>query len=75
MKIERIGDTLAIVIPADVADALNLHEGDAVEVRRTTGPARLSDAELAHVRAEMTALSRPLPEGYRFDREEANARG
>lgn len=75
MKVEKIGDKLAIVIPADVAENLGLHEGDNVEVRRSSEPARLSDAELADVWAQMTALSLPLPDGYRFDREEANARG
>ncbi len=73
MKIEKIGDMLAVVIPADVATALGLSEGDMVDIQPAkTG--RLSDDELARLHAKMTALARPLPEGYRFDREEANAR-
>jgi antitoxin MazE len=75
VKVEKIGDKLAIVIPDDVAETLGLHEGDSVEVRRSGSTTRLSDAELAGVWAQMTALSRPLPDNYRFDREEANARG
>lgn len=75
MKVEKIGDKLHVVIPADVAETLGLHEGDSVELRRTAAPERLSDAELADIWAQMRALSRPLPEGFRFDREEANARG
>jgi antitoxin MazE len=75
VKVEKIGDKLAIVIPDDVAETLGLHEGDSVEVRRSRSTTRLSDAELAGVWPQMTALSRPLPDDYRFDREEANARG
>ncbi len=75
MKIEKVGGKLTVVIPEDVAETLDLHEGDAVEVRRSeAAPRRLSEAALAEIRARMNALSRPLPEGYRFDREEANAR-
>ncbi|MFD1034982.1 AbrB/MazE/SpoVT family DNA-binding domain-containing protein [Sphingomonas hankookensis] len=74
MKVEKIGDNLAVVIPADVAETLGLHEGDSVEVRRNEVPKRLNDAELAELWARFRALSRPLPEGFRFDREEANAR-
>lgn len=75
MKIEKVGGKLTVVIPEDVAEAFGLHEGDTVEVRRSEEvPHRLSEAALAELHARMTALSRPLPEGYRFDREEANAR-
>jgi antitoxin MazE len=67
----KIGDTLAVAIPADVAVALNLHEGDAVEVRRTVPDA--DDARRAEAIAEIRALARPLSADYRFDREEAIA--
>lgn len=71
MKIEKIGDQLAIVIPQDVAETLGLQEGDSVEVRRSTDSAPMTRAEAL---AAMRALARPLPPGYKFDREEANAR-
>ncbi len=71
MKVEKIGDKLHVVIPADVAETLGLHEGDRVEVRRSEGePSMTRDEAIAAIRA----LSRPLPPGYKFDREEANAR-
>ncbi|MGN7160474.1 AbrB/MazE/SpoVT family DNA-binding domain-containing protein [Sphingomonas sp. SAFR-052] len=38
MKVEKIGDKLAIVIPDDVAETLGLHEGD---TSRFGGVARL----------------------------------
>ncbi|MGT2515387.1 AbrB/MazE/SpoVT family DNA-binding domain-containing protein [Sphingomonas panni] len=71
MKVEKIGDQLAIVIPQDVAETLGLHEGDSVEVRRRSDPAPMTRTEAI---AAIRALARPLPPGYKFDREEANAR-
>lgn len=71
MKVEKIGDKLAIVIPDDVAETLGLHEGDSVEVRRSVAHSPMTRAEAM---AAMRALSRPLPPGYKFDREDANAR-
>lgn len=71
MKVEKIGDTLAVLIPPDVATALGLHEGDGV----TVVPDRSVDAaRRAEALATIRALARPLPDDYRFDREEANAR-
>ncbi len=74
MKVEKIGDTLAVRIPQDVATALGLHEGDGVAIQRLSEPKRLSDAELENLWDSMDELVRPLPPGYKFDREEANAR-
>ncbi len=70
MNVEKIGDKLAIVIPHDVAETLGLHEGDSVEVRRSVAPSPIpcrSDGR--HARAFA-----PPAAGYKFDREEANAR-
>ncbi len=75
VKIEKVGGKLTVVIPDDVAETFGLHEGDMVEVRRSEEvPSRLSEEELADLHARMNELSRPLPEGYWFDREDANAR-
>ena len=74
MKVEKIGANLAVVIPADVAATLGLHEGDSVELRRSEIRKRLNDAELTELWARVRAVSRPLPDGFRFDRDEANAR-
>ncbi len=72
MKIEKIGDMLAVVIPADVARALGLNEGDMVEVRPTPDPE--GDRRRAEAIDQIRQLARPLPDEYRFDRDEANAR-
>ncbi|WP_156351265.1 hypothetical protein [Sphingomonas sp. Leaf25] len=57
-----------------MATALGLHEGDGVAIQWLSEPKRLSDAELAALWASMDELVRPFPPGYKFDREEANAR-
>lgn len=83
MRVSKWGNSLAIRLSADLVRSLGLKEGDQVEVAAAT-PERL---ELAHDLAELKAidarlqaldriraLRRPLPAGYRFDRNEANLR-
>jgi antitoxin MazE len=76
MRVTRWGNSLAVRLPAAVVEALQLKEGDQIEIRiagdRTFEVSRNRSREraLAHLRK----LRRPLPPGFRFDREEANAR-
>jgi len=76
MQIARWGNSLAVRLPAAVVKALGLKEGDHIEIRvageRTFDVARNSDRERAIER--IRALRKPLPPGWRFDRDEANAR-
>ena len=37
MKVHRIGGSLMVSIPADIARRLDLHEGDDVEIREDAG--------------------------------------
>jgi antitoxin MazE len=72
MQIAKWGNSLAVRIPADVARALGLKEGDEMDVkalddRRVELARRLSREE---VLARMKALNLKLPEGYKFNREE-----
>ena len=77
MQVSKWGNSLAIRLPASVCDVLQLHEGDDVEVlvagERTfelrKKPAR--DELLARVRR----MRGKLPTDFKFDREQANARG
>ena len=77
MQVARWGNSLAIRIPAAVAEALKLKEGDDVDVR--VAGDRTFDVDLDRTRAEametIRRLSRPLPAGWKFDRDEANERG
>lgn len=76
MRVARWGNSLAVRLPVGLVREMQLSEGDTVDLRR------LDDAVLGVGIDErrrwaieaMRALARPLPEGYKFDREEANAR-
>lgn len=75
MKITKLGDGLAVVIPDEVAEALNLRAGDDVQVQITPEKQRPTPQERKEIIARMREMARPLPEGWKFDREEANRRG
>ncbi len=76
MQIAKWGNDLAVRLPADVIARQGLKEGDEVSLevqnetlaqlhkRRTPGEA------IAHIRT----MQRPFPEGWKFDRDEANER-
>lgn len=76
MQVARWGNSLAIRTPASVVEALELKAGDEVEVR-VAGERRF---EIARDHARERALERirrfgkTLPAGWKFDRDEANAR-
>jgi antitoxin MazE len=76
MQVARWGNSLAVRIPSAVVEALELKEGDHIEVhvaddrRFEIGRDRRREAAITRLRA----LRRPLPEGFRFDRDEANER-
>jgi len=76
MHVTKIGDGLAVRLPADVAERLDLKEGDEVEVVAVPA-SRDSEAftsphdALSHLRQYRGAL----PADFKFDREDANRRG
>ncbi|WP_245640816.1 hypothetical protein [Sphingomonas taxi] len=62
-------------MPADLVAALDLHEGDDVTIGKIEEMScDLSEAEKDALVARMKSLARPLPPGFKFDREEANSR-
>ena len=76
MQVSKWGNSLAVRIPAAVVDALNLKEGDHVEIR-------IADVREFKIRRDpgrqraldrLRRLRRPLPAGFVFDRAEANVR-
>lgn len=77
MLVSKWGNSLAVRLPAAVVDELNLHEGDEIEIHveagRRFGVRRRPDPEA--ILAELRGLRGRLPADFRFDREEANARG
>lgn len=76
MQVSKWGNSLAIRLPAAVVEALKLKEGDEVDIR--VAGRRAFDIELDRSRERalerIKALAVELPPGWRFDRDEANAR-
>jgi antitoxin MazE len=74
MKVARWGNSLAVRIPADVAAALDLKEGDDVEITvtedREFGIGKHRKREEALHRLRELAEKAKFPAGWKFDREE-----
>ena len=76
MKVAKWGNSLAVRLPVAVVEVLELKIGDAIEITvaddRSLKVSRDTSRQQAIER--LRALRRPLPPGFKFDREEANAR-
>jgi len=76
MQVSKWGNSLAVRLPAKVVEALDIKEGDEIEIRI----AGKRDFKIARDRSREKALdtirrlARPFPPGFKFDREEANKR-
>jgi antitoxin MazE len=76
MRVAKWGNSLAIRLPAAVVKALELKEGDDIEIQIAgrknfqVKKGRSREQALAALRK----LSRPFPKGFVFDREEAHER-
>lgn len=76
MQIAKWGNSLAVRLPASVVDALELKEGDQIEIR-VAGAKQFEvsrDRSRERALARLRKLRRPLPAGFVFDRADANAR-
>jgi antitoxin MazE len=75
-QVSKWGNSLAVRLPSEVAEALRLKEGDQIEIRI----ANMREFEVRRDPRRQRALDRlrrlrrPLPAGFIFDRAEANAR-
>lgn len=76
MRVSKWGNSLAVRLPDAVVKALKLKSGDDIEI--VVAGAREFQIERDKSReralARLRELKKPLPKGFRFDREEANAR-
>ena len=76
MQVAKWGNSLAVRLPATVVEALELKEGDQIEIRiagdRQFEVAR--DKSKDKALARLRRLRRPLPPGFSFSRDEANER-
>jgi antitoxin MazE len=76
MRVAKWGNSLAVRLPAAVVEALELKEGEDIEIniagRRAFDIARAPDRD--EVLTRLRAFRGRLPAGFRFDRDDANAR-
>jgi len=76
MKVSKWGNSLAVRLPAAVVEALKLRAGDEINIRLKEG--RDFVIERKPTRDEVIARIRKtgfkLPPGFKWTREEANAR-
>lgn len=76
MRVAKWGNSLAIRLPAAVVEALELAEGDEIEIRiagkRSFDIAR--DGTRQRALKRIRASGKQLPPDWKFDRDDANAR-
>lgn len=77
MKVAKWGNSLAVRLPAPLVQEQRIREGDEIElIPKGKKKFEVSlDERRRKALERMRALAVPLPPGYKFDREEANARG
>ncbi|HEY3975426.1 MAG TPA: AbrB/MazE/SpoVT family DNA-binding domain-containing protein [Candidatus Sulfotelmatobacter sp.] len=76
MRVAKWGNSLAVRLPSAVVEALNLKEGDLIEIQ-VAGPRNFEvkrDRSREQALAALRKLSRPFPKGFVFNREEAHER-
>ena len=70
VRVSKWGNSLAVRLPDTIVKTLKLKSGDEIEI--VMRAPRMFEVERDTSRAR--ALRKPLPKGFRFDRDEANAR-
>lgn len=82
-KVSKWGNSLAVRLPKKVVDALNLKDGDEVNIGFGEGATptfevrRTEESEAERAEQAIKALRKfrgRMPAGFKFDREEANRR-
>ena len=76
MQVAKWGNSLAVRLPTAVVEALDLKEGDQIEIR-IAGEREFEvtrDRTKEKALARLRRLRRPLPAGFSFSREGANER-
>jgi len=77
MQVSKWGNSLAVRLPKALVDRLGLKEGDELSVVAAKGDTIEVETKKDQRRRaieRMAARNWTLPEGYRFDRDEANER-
>jgi len=75
MKLTKTSDGYIVKVPDEVVASLGLHDGDDVDFTKSRViTLAVTEEERERALEDMKRLARPLPPGYKFNREEANAR-
>ena len=76
MQVAKWGNSLAVRIPKNVAEALKINEGDDIEfIIETDNTLTVKKIEgKKNALLELSSLNIELPKNYRFNRDEANER-
>jgi antitoxin MazE len=76
MLVSKWGNSLAVRLPKALVEALKLSPGDELDVvEASTGRIAVEKIDKrAEFLRQVEQFRFPLPEGYRFDRDEANER-
>ena len=76
MQVAKWGNSLAVRLPSTVVEALDLKDGDQIEIRiagdRVFEVSR--DQSIRRALNRLRRLRRPLPPGFTFSRDETNER-
>jgi len=76
MQVSKWGNSLAVRLPKKLVEALKLNPGDELDVVSASKgriEVKKQDKRAEFLR-QVEQFRFPLPEGYRFDRDEANER-
>ncbi|HEY9106107.1 MAG TPA: AbrB/MazE/SpoVT family DNA-binding domain-containing protein [Roseateles sp.] len=76
MKVAKWGNSLAVRLPASVVEAMKLSEGDDIDIE-ILGERQLQVSKTPTTEDLLARLRKYrgcLPDGFKFDRMEANAR-
>jgi len=76
MRVAKWGNSLAVRLPDAVVKALKLKTGDEIEIVASGGRRFEISRDRTREKAleRLRTLKKPLPKGFRFDRDEANGR-
>ena len=74
MQIGKWGNSLAVRLPREIVTRFHLKEGDSIDVELFSRALQRAHMSRGEALRRIVELQRPLPDGYKFDRDEANSR-
>lgn len=76
MHVSKWGNSLAVRLPSSVVEMLQLKQGDEINIRVAQDGDFIIEREMTRKEAieKLRGAGSRLPRGFKFDRQEANAR-